>query len=539
MPQPEITQSAPWQALLGEAQRVHEISTRSMFDHEPDRCTYLCMAAASIEVDFSKNQLDKMIFEKLLKLADYRDIAGAIRALFSGDIVNPTENRPALHTLLRSPQDAPVDDANRTKLEQSLEVRRQIDYLSTQIRDGEFLGFDGKAIRDVVNIGIGGSHLGPQTVCEALCDDVTGDVNVHFVSNVDGGDIERVLSEIDPATSLFIIASKSFTTAETLLNASTASAWIEAHFGTREAIARHFVAVSARPDRARNFGIAEDHILPMWDWVGGRFSLWSAIGLPIAIAIGNDAFTALLAGAHAMDRHVSDAPLRKNIAVIQALIGVWNTNFLGHDSHAVIPYDERLRYLPEYLQQLEMESNGKRVGVTGVALDHDTAPVLWGGIGTNVQHAFFQLLHQGTRKTSVDFIIALHHENGSLAHQDMLVANCLAQAEGLMLGRNDADADTDPSLRTHKECPGNRPSTLFSVDALNPKTLGALLALYEHKTYIQGALWGINPFDQWGVEIGKSLAESILAEIRIGTSGEHDASTARVMQRYIDSRSQD
>ncbi|MGE3774067.1 MAG: glucose-6-phosphate isomerase, partial [Gammaproteobacteria bacterium] len=336
-------------------------------------------------------------------------------------------------------------------------------------------------------------------------------------------------------------ASKSFTTPETALNARSAQAWILAHFaGDARAVASHFFAISAHPQRAVDFGIAPDKVLPMWDWVGGRYSLWSAIGLPIALAVGYENFTALLAGAHAMDLHFRSAPLAHNAPVMLALCGLWNTNFLGAETQAIVAYDERLALLPDYLQQLEMESNGKRVTLAAEPVPLGTSPVVWGGVGTNVQHAFFQMLHQGTRLVPVDFILALRHPRADAAHHDMLVANCFAQAEALMVGRSREAliaAGVDATLAIHREQPGNQPSNAILMDELTPATLGALLALYEHKTFVQGVLWQIDSFDQWGVELGKQLAATLLAELARGIPGRHDGSTMRLMARYLARRS--
>jgi len=527
-----------WHALERDAQRLRNARIETLFESDPQRLDHLALEAAGLYLDVSKNLIDAPVVTNLLRLAQDRKLAQAIEALFCGGTVNPTENRPALHTLLRSTTAGPSDSTMTDRFAQVREARRQIGRFSERLMSGEIVGHSGSSIRDVVNIGIGGSHLGPQLVCDALRYERNRDVDVHFVSNVDGGDLDRVLAPLNPESTYFIIASKSFNTAETLLNARSASAWIQRLFNDPFATAKHFAAVTSKPERAVEFGIERDSIFPMWDWVGGRYSLWSAIGLPIAIALGSDGFNGLLAGAEAMDRHFRSAELARNVPVLLALVGIWNTNFQDCETLAVVPYDDRLRQLPEYLQQLEMESNGKRISLENQITDYATAPVLWGGVGTNVQHAFFQQLHQGTRRTATEFIMVLAHQRAAREHQDMLVANCVAQAEGLMRGRARvlvADIESpSPSidLPLHRESPGNRPTTMLVLDALTPQSLGALLALYEHKTYVQGVIWDIDPFDQWGVELGKVLADSILDELGSADPGPHDPSTRALLARY-------
>ncbi|HMM76399.1 MAG TPA: glucose-6-phosphate isomerase [Gammaproteobacteria bacterium] len=522
--------------LRAHARRLRAKRLEALFA-DPERAGAWTIEAAGLYFDHSKQFLDAAARDALLALAQARELPARIEDLFRGGEVNPTEGRAALHTALRNPDDDGACVGGRPvgpEIRATLARMRQV---VEDILGGNWRGHGGARITDVVNLGIGGSHLGPQLVADALRYVHTGAVRVHFVSNVDGGDIDRVLSRLDPATTLFIVASKSFTTPETALNARTAQAWILARFGgDAGAVASHFFAISAHPQRAVDFGIAPNKVLPMWDWVGGRYSLWSAIGLPIALAVGYEGYTALLAGARAMDAHFRSAPLARNAPVMLALCGLWNTNFLGAETQAVVPYDERLRLLPDYLQQLEMESNGKRVTLAAEPVALGTSPVVWGGVGTNVQHAFFQMLHQGTRLVPVDFILALRHPRAAPAHHDMLVANCFAQAEALMVGRSrDAlrAAGADATLAIHREQPGNRPSNMILMDELTPATLGALLALYEHKTFVQGVLWQINSFDQWGVELGKQLAASLLDELAAGRPGPHDGSTTRLMERYL------
>ncbi len=531
-----LTEIPAWQALHRDAERLRECRTGSLFVSDPARLSYLTLDAAGLHVDLSKNPLDRAVVDKLLALGAERGLEAGIAALFAGKHVNVTEDRPALHMLLRTPAGAKVDAALSDRHAEVIRVKQQLARLASRIITGELRGFSGEAVRDVVNIGIGGSHLGPQVVCEALRADRTTGIGVHFVSNVDGGDIETVLARLNPATTLFIIASKSFTTAETLLNARTARKWLSANATDPESISAQFVAVTSQPARAVEFGVAESNIFPMWDWVGGRYSLWSAIGLSIAIAVGVDGFERLLTGAHAMDEHFRTASAANNIPVMLGLTAVWNNNFIGCDSLAIVPYDDRLQRLTEYLQQLEMESNGKRVSSDGVELGVASSPVLWGGVGTNVQHAFFQQLHQGTRQTAIEFLVAMTNPIAKREHQDMLVANCFAQAEGLMSGRAGAARGNPDVLAAHRACPGNRPNTMIVFDALTPESLGALLAMYEHKTYTQAVIWGINPFDQWGVELGKGLADTILAEFHQSSLATHDPSTADLIARYLRAR---
>jgi len=526
--------------LLPHAERLLATPTLRLFTDDPARLPDFSLDAAGLHLDYAKQRLDRPARAALLALAEARQLPSRIEGLFRGALVNPTEHRPALHTALRNPDDlnACVDGQPVGPLVAA--TLQRMDQLVNAIANGQWRGASGEAITDVVNLGIGGSHLGPQLVCDALRDLHTRRPRVHFVSNVDGGDIDRCLGTLVPARTLFIVASKSFTTPETALNARTAEAWIRQALPGPDAIARHFLAISANPARAVAFGIAADNVLPMWDWVGGRYSLWSAIGLPIALAVGSAAFRDLLAGARAMDQHFRDSPLAANMPVLLALIGLWNSDALGAETQALVPYDERLTLFPPWLQQLDMESNGKRITLDNQPVSGHTAPVVWGGVGTNVQHAFFQLLHQGTRRIPVDFILPLSHPRSPPAHHDMLVANCLAQAEALMVGRSRAASladNPDPTLALHREQPGNQPSSLLSMTALTPQTLGALLALYEHKTFVQGVLWNINSFDQWGVELGKQLAATLLAEMAAGAaSPAHDASTRDLLQRYLAAR---
>jgi glucose-6-phosphate isomerase len=519
------------------AQHAASLATRdiaSLFDEEPDRLTRLRLSAAGLTLDLSKQALDGHTVSLLEELATGSGLATAVAAMFSGAVINHTEGRAVLHTALRA---GPTGTARVDGQLVASEVEAVLARMATLVADvheGRWTGHSGARITDVINIGIGGSHLGPQLACDALRYQAAGKVRVHFLANVDGGEFDRVVAPLDPASCLFLITSKSFTTVETRLNAMSARAWLTTRFADPAAIARHFVAVSAAPAKAVEFGIAADNVYPLWDWVGGRYSLWSAVGLPIAFAVGMHGFRELLAGARALDEHFVAAPVTRNLPVMLALTAYWNSHFLGAESEAVVPYDDRLRYLPDYLQQLEMESNGKRVDRDGQPLVGHSAPVTWGGLGTNAQHAFFQLLHQGTRRVPVDFVACLTHPAARREHHDMLIANCIAQAEGLMRGRAGDQAD---ALGRHRDIPGNRANSLITMQALTPATLGALIALYEHKTYVQSVLMNINAFDQWGVELGKVLAGSILAEIAQGAAAStHDASTQAVLNEYLAAR---
>ena len=525
-----------WNELERRAKALAGSQIVDLFEREPDRLARMTQNAASLSLDFSKNLVDGETLEQLIALATAAGLPAAIEAMFDGDAINVTENRAVLHTALRAGPTSTATVNGRRVAPDIARVLERMRKLVDDVRAGRWTGTAGDRITDIVNIGIGGSHLGPQLACEALRYEADAIPNVHFLANVDGGEFDRIVSPLDPASTLFIVASKSFATVETGLNAASARDWLAAQFPEQQTVARHFVAVSADSERARAFGIDDENIYPIWEWVGGRYSLWSAIGLPIALKTGMDNFEAMLAGAADIDEHFRYSPFTANLPVLLGLVGLWNNNFLGAESYAVVPYDERLRRLPDYLQQLEMESNGKHATRSNEPLSTASAPVTWGGLGTNAQHAFFQLLHQGTRFIPVDFIVALTHSGGRREHHDMLVANCFAQAAGLMTGRTTA-VGSGNDLSLHKEIRGNKPSNMISMHALTPQTLGALIALYEHKTYVQSVIWNINAFDQWGVEAGKILAGDILAAFESGRISEHhDASTAALIKRYIETR---
>lgn len=537
---PAISASTTWNLLEAHKNTLANTSLSSLFERSPNRLADFSCEAAGIFADFSKNLITEETLSLLLALANEVNLKQAISALLDGSTVNVTENRPALHTALRSHRAATaVQEAEVDK------VIAQMSAFVGAVYSGQFRGFKGDAITDVVNVGIGGSDLGPVMVTRALGAYNSGVVRSHFVSNVDATDISLVLAELNPATTLFVIASKTFTTIETLTNASTAREWIMNWANDEAAIANHFVAVSTAFDKVKAFGISPDNIFPMWDWVGGRYSLWSAIGLPIALAIGMDGFNQLRAGAAAMDEHFASAPLAENLPVLMGLIGIWYSNFWGAHSHAVLPYDHYLRFFPKYLQQLDMESNGKRALVDGGSVNYHTGAVVWGDAGTNGQHSFHQLLHQGSQFVPADFIAVVKSQHPVGNHQALLFANCLAQSRALMVGKTLAEAEAEftamghsekeaKSLAPHKVMPGNRPSTTLLLEELTPASLGSLIALYEHKVYVQSVVWGINAFDQWGVELGKKLSSEIDRIMRGEVSIESvDASTANLIQRYV------
>jgi glucose-6-phosphate isomerase len=521
-----------WDDLVQHGVRLRLIQLNDLFAQDPQRVDALTFEGAGLYLDLSKNRFDSKALDSLLELARQRDLDRTRAAMFNGEKINMTEDRPVLHVALRAApeRDIRVDGVN--VVPDVTAQRRKMAGLVDAIRDGQWRGFDGQRITDVVHIGIGGSDLGPRMVTAALAPYHSGTLRVHFVANLDGADLGPLLQALDPRSTLFIVASKSFTTMETLANAMTARRWLlEAAGNDQAAVARHFVALSANPKATVEFGIEEANRLTFWDWVGGRFSLWSVIGMPIALAVGNDHFDALLAGARAMDDHFETAPMAQNLPLLMALTGVWYRNVLNRPTYAILPYDERLALLPAYLQQAEMESNGKRVQANGHAVGVDTAPVIWGGVGTNAQHAFFQMLHQGTHWVPADFIAAIRPHHDLPEHHDGLLANCLAQTAALMAG--------DPTaLDPHRVFEGNRPSSTILLDALTPTTLGALIAAYEHKIFCQGQLWGVNAFDQFGVQLGKTLAKEVAPALASGAVESLDPSTGRLIERIRARRQQ-
>ena len=535
-PTPAITATASFQALQAHSAAARQWQMRQLFADNPRRFSQMTVDAAGLMLDFSKNRLDAETLGLLTDLARERGVEARRDAMFAGQKINLTEQRAVLHTALRAPRgSALVVDGQDVNADVHA-VLDQIKEFTAKVRNGSWLGYTGKPISDVVNIGIGGSDLGPKMACLALRSYANPGLELHFVSNVDGHDIEAVLSRVDPETTLFIVASKTFVTAETMLNANTARAWFLLE-GEPADLARHFVAVSTNTEAIKAFGIDPHNMFPFWDWVGGRYSVWSSIGLALALAVGFEYFSDFLAGAHAMDQHFRSAPLERNMPVLLALVGFWNRQFLDCASLSIAPYHQDLSRFPAYLQQLDMESNGKRVTRNGAALDVPTCPVVWGECGTNAQHAYFQLLHQGSDVTPIDFIGALRATHDLPGHHDALLANCFAQSEAFMTGKTGDEVRADlqaqgmdperiEALVPHKTFPGNRPSNTILMDQLTPPALGALIALYEHKTFVQGVLWDVNSFDQWGVELGKVLAKNIQAELEGQAQPQrHDSST--------------
>ncbi|WP_405278377.1 glucose-6-phosphate isomerase [Cobetia sp. Ld8] len=504
----QLTRSVSWQALtrLGEVTRNDRI--RDYFAADPKRFEKMSLRVGGLFLDYSKHHISDEVMEALVELAEHSALVQRRAQMFSGDIINVTENRPVLHTALRSQTNTPVIVDGKDVMPEIHKTREQIRAFSEAVRSGEWKGFDGQRIRDVVNIGIGGSDLGPNMACRALLKHRHPEINFHFVSNVDGNHIQKVLKRLDPATTLFIVSTKTFSTQETLLNAKTARRWFLEHAGQDADVGAHFVAASTNRKAAKEFGIREENVFEFWAWVGGRYSMWSSIGLPIALSIGYEGFMELLEGAHEMDQHFINAPMAENMPVLMALIGIWYINFMGAETQAIVPYDQALHQLPAFLQQLDMESNGKSVDIFGRPVDYKTGPIVWGETGSNGQHAFFQLLHQGTRYVPIDFIASLKPEPGTEEHHFALITNMLAQANAFMEGSQDG-SNLDP----HYNCPGNRPSSTLLLDEMTPRNLGALIALYEHKVFVQGVIWNINSFDQWGVQLGKRIAGEISARI--------------------------
>lgn len=522
---PSLSDSPAYAALQAHARLARHWRLSEMFRAAPDRAARFTLEAAGIVVDHSKNLLQA---ETLALLADFARAQGVetLRdAMFRGETINLTERRAVLHPVLRMPPGSRFDWQGEELVSEVQQVLQRMEAFAEQVRSGAWTGYTGRRITDVVNIGIGGSDLGPAMGCAALRPYATPDLRLHFLSNVDGHAVSALLAQLDPQTTLFIVSSKSFGTHETLLNAHAARDWF-LQSGRPEDLTRHFVAVSTNAQAVADFGIAPDNMFPFRDWVGGRYSIWSAIGLSLLIAIGPAHFRAFLAGAHAMDEHFRHAPLERNLPALLGMISFWYREFFGTASQLIAPYHQDLGLFPVYLQQLEMESNGKEVTRDGQPVAMRTSPVIWGTVGTNGQHAYFQLLHQGTDLIPVDFIAALKPAHGHLHLHRTLLANCFAQAEALMNGLD------DPALPPHRTFPGNHPSNTLLLDELTPARLGALIALYEHKTFVLGALWNINSFDQWGVELGKTLATRILSELEgAPDAAAHDSSTAGLIAR--------
>ncbi|MCG9769570.1 glucose-6-phosphate isomerase [Pseudoalteromonas piscicida] len=537
-----------WQKLSGSAQRVEQQHLKTMFANDAQRFEKFSRQISGVLFDFSKQRIDDQTFSEMMQLAKESDIALWREKMFSGEKINITEDRAVLHTALRNRANTPiyVDGVNVT--EQVNAELEKLQAFSNRVRSGEWQGYTGKAVKDVVAIGVGGSNLGPQMVTDALAAYADDTLNVHYVSNVDGVQIASVLKVLDAETTLFVVSSKTFTTSETMTNAKTAVEWFLNAASDRAAIAKHFVAVSTNLEKTRAFGISDDNVFTMWDWVGGRFSLWSAIGLPIALYLGFDKFVEVLEGAFEIDEHFKTANNEDNIPLLMALLSVWNTSFLGYQAQAILPYDQALHMLPAYLQQGEMESNGKHVTFAGEQVNYTTVPIIWGMTGINGQHAFYQCLHQGNVIVPADFIASIEPQNKVGQHHDILLSNFFAQTEAMMAGvdaqqvredltaKGKSDAEID-KLIPHKIHQGNRPTSSFILDKVDAKAVGRLIALYEHKIFCQGIILDVCSFDQWGVELGKGLASNIEAELtQEGVTNPHDSSTAGLIAYYKQKR---
>ena len=536
-PTPILTGRPAWQALQAHAERVRNLHLRQLFADDPQRGERLAAEGAGLYLDYSKNRITDETVRLLLGLAEECRLPVRIAALLGGERVNVTEQRPALHTALRAPRGATIEVDGANVVPAVHDVLDRMGRFASAVRSGEWLGHTGARIRHVINIGIGGSDLGPVMAHEALRHYSQRAPDVRFVSNVDGTDFAEAVHGLDAAGTLFIVCSKTFTTQETLANARTARAWLLSHLGDEIAVSQHFVAVSTNAREVAKFGIDTDNMFGFWDWVGGRYSMDSAVGLSTMIAIGPENFRALLDGFHAMDEHFRTAPFARNLPVLMGLLAIWNSNFLGAESTAVLPYDQYLKRFPAYLQQLVMESNGKHVTQQGLPVGCHTAPVYWGEPGTNGQHSFYQLLHQGTRLVPCDFIGFCRSLNPLRAHHDLLMANLFAQSEALAFGKtaDEVRAEGVPEdLVPHRAFAGNRPSNTLLAELLTPATLGALVALYEHSVFAQSVIWDIDPFDQWGVELGKALAKRTLPELSEAPAAPlaHDSSTNALIRRY-------
>nr|WP_295709460.1 glucose-6-phosphate isomerase [uncultured Halomonas sp.] len=523
----QLTRSVTWQALDRLRDKTANDRIRDYFTNDPQRFEKMSLRVGGLFLDYSKHHVSDEVLAKLIELADHSALVQRRAQMFSGDIINVTENRPVLHTALRHLGDEPVYVDGEDVMPEITRTREQIKLFSEAVRSGEWKGYSGKRIKDVVNIGIGGSDLGPNMAVRALLKYRHPELHFHFVSNVDGTHIQKVLSRLDPATTLFIVSTKTFSTQETLLNAKTARRWFLENAGEDADVGAHFIAASTNRKAAMEFGIREENVFEFWAWVGGRYSMWSSIGLPIALSIGFEGFIELLEGAHEMDNHFINAPFSQNMPVLMALIGIWYINFIGAETQAIVPYDQALNQLPSFLQQLDMESNGKSVDIFGHPVNYKTGPIVWGQTGSNGQHAFFQLLHQGTRYVPIDFIASLKPEPGVEDHHFALLTNMLAQANAFMEGSQGDSKEL--SQHDPYSCPGNRPSSTLLLDELTPKNLGALIALYEHKVFVQGVIWNINSFDQWGVQLGKRIAGEISERIDTNAA-DFDASTQGLLE---------
>ena len=541
---PELTKSTAWLALAAHHRQTKGLHLRELFAQDPDRFERFSLTFDDILFDYSKNRITQTTIDLLLALARQASLEEAIEGMFNGAKINVTEDRAVLHVALRNRSNRPIFVDGQDVMPQVNAVLAKMRKFSDAVRTGEWKGYTGQAITDVVNIGIGGSDLGPKMVTEALKPYAQAGLHTHFVSNVDATDIVETLKNLDPSTTLFLIASKTFTTQETMTNANSARAWFLTAAKDESAVTKHFVAISTNEKAVRAFGIDPDNMFEFWDWVGGRYSLWSAIGLSIAISIGMDRFEELLSGAHAVDEYFRATPFAKNIPVIMALVGIWYNNFYDAQTHAILPYDQYMKYFADYFQQGDMESNGKSVTKEGLWVDYSTGPVIWGQPGTNGQHAFYQLLHQGTKLVPCDFLAPAQSHNPLDDHHPILLSNFFAQTEALAMGKTSEEVAAELTaqgisgekleiLIAAKTFTGNRPTNSFLFRKLTPETLGKLLALYEHKIFVQGVIWDINSFDQMGVELGKVLAKTILPELKGDAPvSSHDASTNGLINYY-------
>jgi len=527
----KLKDSQGWLELQAHHQTMLDFSLNDAFAENPNRAAELSIEAAGLFLDYSKNLITKHTLSKLFQFAEQQQLPAAIKALQNGDHVNFTEHRAALHHLLRQHDKQDLPTGLQPLFTEVAEVKTRLKNISASIYTGQLRGYTGKPFTDIVHIGIGGSDLGPAMVYQALKPYQQQGIQCHFVANICANDILEALENLNPHTTLFIVASKSFSTLETITNADTARAWLLTGLSDIDAIGHHFLAVTSKPERATEYGIKTENIFPFWDWVGGRYSVWSAINLSLCISLGFEQVDSFLQGANAMDEHFFNADPKHNMPVILGLLGVWYTNFWRRQSHMIAPYDHRLRRLPAFLQQLEMESNGKSANKYNEVVNYATCPAIWGEVGANSQHSFFQRLHQGPEFVPIDFIVAINNHHTEQEHQDWLFANCLAQSQALMLGQR-VNNDQEHSL--HHTMTGNRPSSTIVLDKLTPFSLGSLLALYEHKVYVQSVIWEINAFDQWGVELGKAIGKQVKHAMEApDTISQFDASTVQLMHRYL------
>lgn len=539
-----VTSTPEWRALQTHYEAIRDVRMQDLFTEDPGRFERFSLRLDDLLFDYSKNRITEDTLQLLMDLARARDVMGWRDRMFAGEHINVSEDRAVLHTALRNRENRPVYDHGEAVMPAINAVLSRMRDFVERVRSGEWRGFSGRRITDVVNIGIGGSHLGPEMVCQALTPYGHPSINVHFVSNIDGTAIREVFRKVDPETVLFVVVSKTFTTQETLTNAHTAREWLVDYHEDEASIAHHFVAVSTNAEGVREFGIDLANMFEFWDWVGGRYSLWSAVGLVIALYIGMDHFESLLEGGQAMDRHFQTAPIEANMPVILGLLGIWYINFFGAETQALLAYDQYLSRFAAYFQQGDMESNGKHVDRHGNLVSYQTGPIVWGEPGTNGQHAFYQLIHQGTRLIPCDFIAPVHTHNPVGSHHRILLSNFFAQPEALMRGRSRDDVlmelraaglteEEAQRLEPFKVMEGNRPTNSFLMERITPFSLGRLIALYEHKIFVQGVIWGIDSFDQWGVELGKVMAKSILTELdneqEVTT---HDSSTNGLINYY-------